>query len=1023
MSQNDCVDAILICGDANLSGLTAEGIGIQEITPDNACSSGENNSLWLKIKINTGGTLGFVLTPQSADLIEDLDFWIFGPNISCGNLGTAIRCSTTNPLASNQVDNLTGMNSTETDVSEGPGFDGNSYVKWMDVLDNEIYYIAIDRPAGVSAFSIAWTGTATFYQTPVPVATTDLRKCSLPGLPGNAIFDLTNNINLAIGSQANVSAISFTSYNDAVTNSNPILDSNAYQNISNPQQIFIRLTNEITSCFAITTFNLNVTLPTVTSFSFITPVCINDINPTAITSSEFTIGGIYSSTTGLSINSSTGNIDLTTSIPGTYTVTYTVLANPAICQSASSSTFIITINPLPSIVSTSTSQLYCVNAAISPITFNVGGLASGVSITNGTLPLGLTGSYSNSVFSINGTPSESGTYNYTLTTIGGCSPPATINGTITVSPTSVAGTISGATTVCSGTNSTLLTLSGSIGTIQWQSSTDNVTFTAISNAAAASYTATNLTTTSFYRALVTSGTCPPATTSATITVSPTTVAGTISGATTVCSGTNSTVLTLLGNIGTIQWQSSTDTITFTDIINATAATYTGTNLTATAFYKAVVTSGACPPETASATITVSPISVAGTISGAATVCSGSNGTLLTLSGSIGTIQWQSSTDNVNFIAISNATAASYIATNLTTTSFYIAVVTTGSCTPATTSATIIVSPASVAGTISGAATVCSGTNSTVLTLSGNIGTIQWQLSTNNVTFTNITNATSATYTGANLTATAFYKAVVTSGACPPATTSSTITVNALPIVTLPQDGFICVDDNGNPIGTYVLTTNLSTATNSFLWSNSNGIIAGQSGSSYTAIAPGTYSVTTTNNSTGCTSFPATASIATFLPPLQVTASVPSYFSDIQSVTITVLPVGDYEYKLDYNSFQESNEFTNLSMGTHEIWVRDKFGCGIKKIVVQIINYPNYFTPNGDSFHDTWNIIELKNQPNSYINIFDRYGKLIKQIKPSGSGWDGNYNGNPLPATDYWFTVYYVEQNKNEQLSSHFSLLR
>lgn len=851
MSQNDCVDAILICGDANLSGLTAEGIGIQEITPENACSSGENNSIWLKIKINTGGTLGFVLTPQSTDLIEDLDFWIFGPNVSCGNLGTAIRCSTTNPLASNQADNLTGMNSTETDVSEGPSFDGNSYVKWMDVLDNEIYYIAIDRPAGVSAFSVAWTGTATFYQAPVPVATTDLHQCSLPGLPGNAIFDLTPNINLAIGSQTNVFASFFNSYNDAVTNTNPILDSNAYQNTSNPQLIYIRLTNIITGCFATTSFNLTVALPSVTAFSYTTPVCINDVNPSVITTSGFTTGGIYSSTTGLSINAATGNIDLATSMPGTYTVTYSVLANLAICQNASSSTFIIEINPLPSIVPTSTPQLYCVNAAISPITFNVGGLATGVSISNGTLPLGLTSSYINGVFSINGTPFVSGSFNFTLATIGGCSPPASIIGTITVNPLSVAGTISGATTVCLGTNSTVLTLSGNIGSIEWQSSIDNITFTAIANATAANYTATNLTTTTYYKAIVTSGVCSPVTSSATITVSPTSVAGTISGATTVCSGTNSILLTVSGNIGTIQWQSSMDNIAFTDSINATTATYTATNLTTTTYYKAVVKSGACPP--------------------------------------------------VNSLA--------------------------------------------------------------------------------------------------------------------------TITVNSLPTVTLPQDGFICVDDAGNPNGTYLLTTNLSTTTNSFLWSNSTGILIGQIGSSYIATAPGTYSVTTTNNNTGCTSLPALASIATFLPPLQVAASVTSYFSDIQSVTITVLPVGDYEYKLDYNSFQDSNEFTNLTMGTHEIWVRDKFGCGLKKIVVQIINYPNYFTPNGDSYHDTWNITELKNQPNSYIDIFDRYGKLIKKIRPSGSGWDGNYNGNPLPATDYWFTVYYEEQNKSEQLSSHFSLLR
>jgi hypothetical protein len=77
-AQNNCVDAIFICGNANLSGLTANGIGIQEINPGNACGLGENNSLWLKIKIRTGGTLGFTLTPQSTNLVEDLDFWIFG---------------------------------------------------------------------------------------------------------------------------------------------------------------------------------------------------------------------------------------------------------------------------------------------------------------------------------------------------------------------------------------------------------------------------------------------------------------------------------------------------------------------------------------------------------------------------------------------------------------------------------------------------------------------------------------------------------------------------------------------------------------------------------------------------------------------------------------------------------------------------------------------------------------------------------------------------------------------------------
>lgn len=86
---------------------------------------------------------------------------------------------------------------------------------------------------------------------------------------------------------------------------------------------------------------------------------------------------------------------------------------------------------------------------------------------------------------------------------------------------------------------------------------------------------------------------------------------------------------------------------------------------------------------------------------------------------------------------------------------------------------------SVAGSISGATTVCSGTNSTVLTLNGNTGTIQWQSSPDNNTFTDINLATETTYTASNLSVATYYRAVVTNGACPSATTSSVvITVTA-----------------------------------------------------------------------------------------------------------------------------------------------------------------------------------------------------------------------------------------------------
>jgi hypothetical protein len=87
---------------------------------------------------------------------------------------------------------------------------------------------------------------------------------------------------------------------------------------------------------------------------------------------------------------------------------------------------------------------------------------------------------------------------------------------------------------------------------------------------------------------------------------------------------------------------------------------------------------------------------------------------------------------------------------------------------------------SVAGSISGATSVCAGTNSTVLTLSGHTGSIQWQSSTDNSAFSDISLATGTTYTANNLSVTTYYRAVVTSGSCPSATTSSVaITVTTI----------------------------------------------------------------------------------------------------------------------------------------------------------------------------------------------------------------------------------------------------
>ena len=116
--------------------------------------------------------------------------------------------------------------------------------------------------------------------------------------------------------------------------------------------------------------------------------------------------------------------------------------------------------------------------------------------------------------------------------------------------------------------------------------------------------------------------------------------------------------------------------------------------------------------------------------------------------------------------------------------------------------------------------------------------------------------------------------------------------------------------------------------------------------------------------------------------------------------------------------------TVVDPGTHLITISDANGCGTVSIEVGVVDYPQFMTPNNDGYHDTWNIIGIAQyDPTAKIYIFDRYGKLLKQISPSGPGWDGTYNGSPLPSSDYWFRVEYKEAETNKTFTGHFTLKR
>ena len=93
----------------------------------------------------------------------------------------------------------------------------------------------------------------------------------------------------------------------------------------------------------------------------------------------------------------------------------------------------------------SSSPTLCINTALTNITHTTTG-ATGIGSISG-LPSGVTASWASDVITISGTPTASGTFNYTIPITGGC---GTVNatGTIIVRPDNSAGTPSSSPTVC-----------------------------------------------------------------------------------------------------------------------------------------------------------------------------------------------------------------------------------------------------------------------------------------------------------------------------------------------------------------------------------------------------------------------------------------------------------------------------------------------------------------------------------------------------------------------------------------------
>lgn len=595
----------------------------------------------------------------------------------------------------------------------------------------------------------------------------------------------------------------------------------SYLNLTVPTQYRAQVQNGVCPATTSTSASMTINPTTVGGTVSGTATVCSGANGGTMTSGGGRVGTIlkwqFSTDGGLTWTDIANTTTTQTYLNLVTTTRYRVQVQSGACATAFSSSAIITVNP-PSVggtVSGGTTVCSGTNSGNLTLAGHTGSVTrweystdAGVSWTN-IANTTTTQSYLNL---------SATRYFRAFVTSSGCSGAYSTPDSIVVNPLSVGGTITTAATVCTGANSGTLTLAGNTGTVQyWEFSTDGgITYTPIVNTTT-SQAYLNLVTTTIYRANVKSGACSAVNSgTVTITVSPTSVGGVTSINDTVCSGANGATITLAGQTGTVSnWQSSTDGITWTSIANTTTS-QTYTNIVATTYYQAVVTSGACPSDSSTIdTITVDVPSVGGTVSASANVCYGNNGDTLLLTGETGNvIRWEYSTDGgINWIAVANTTPM-YIYSNIIITTVFRAVVQNGACSTANSlTATLTVDPVTVGGTISGSTTVCGGANSGTLNLFGYVGQVQfWESSIDGgLTWTNIANTTAAN-SYLNLVATTVFRAIVASGVCSSDTSlTATVIVDSPPIAgNLVSNDTVCAGANA---GTLTLTGYVGTIIN------------------------------------------------------------------------------------------------------------------------------------------------------------------------------------------------------------------
>lgn len=1007
-AQEDCTSAITVCGNSNIN-YTPSGVGNVYETLGGCLYSGEHHSVWYKFTIATSGTLTFNLTPTGP---VDYDWAIYGPNTTCANLGSPIRCNASGALTS------TGMNMTNTNTTSAGGAT-SPYCRYMDVVAGQTYYLYIDNwSSTVYTFNLTWGGTATFVS-PFTSATIAPNPFVPPGSPGpNAnspreisICDTNTPYNFntlspgILNGNTNFTVAYFDNPNDAATGSNPITSPtivNAttiyYYNINyhdpnNPASSINSCKQTGAIIFKPNTLTASITAPT-------TVLCPN--GSITLTSSNAT-GNTWS--TGATTSS------ITVSTPGTYTL----VSTNGTCTSPQASV-IITTDTDPNVQITG-------NLLICDTPTQLTASSTGT----GNIYTWSTGATGNTI-----SVSSAGTYTVSVKTLANC----TYQKSVTVTQGVVPVVQNTSLSICSDTSTATFNLTSAQANL---STTSGVTFDYYLNQADALAGNTNIiaSPTAYVSGNATvyvrikSSTCSKVTTLQLI-VNSKPVPVITASANAICNNGNVTLTSnfAIGNV----WSNGQTTQSIT--VN-TAGTYTLTN-----------NNGLCTSDPVSITV-VNGVDPNVQITGNLTFCEGTSTTLTaTATGTGHTFVWSNgvtgttntvTTPGTYTVTVTTPVGCQYqnsvtvtmdpaLVVNIATPS---QITCTAPQITLNAAASIYQPGATFLWTASGGGNIVSGANTLspvvnnggtyTLTITSALGCIKQGSVTvvKNITPPTITLSAptlsickgdsvvltasgAATYTWTGLpgngntqivspnSTTTYTVTGVGANGCP-AQASASITINVVPQINAslpnveicPGDKAI-LDAGAGPNYTYNWSTGATTQTIS------------------TTLA-GTYTVTINN---GACSKILTA-VVSYISTPEITGIIYKNNTLTINVKDTSIPL---EYSIDGGvTWQSSNIFTNVLKNTqYSIRVRKRGVLCDTSTEYYTFLMSNTITPNSDGINDVIDFSEISKFGNFEGSIFDKYGKAIFKISSKNPIWDGKYLGRSLPTDTYWYSLSWID---------------